>query len=209
MGPSLELTVACVLRSGGQYGPEHVRGLKAQADHWLPDARFMCLSDIEVPCERVPMETDWPGWWAKIELFRHFKGRTLYLDLDTVIVKDPRPLVTDDFLMIQNWVYPELLASGVMSWNGDYSHIADRFDGVKDDVMQRYVTKEQWGDQAFIAENAGNVKPFPWGEIASYKIQRPMHNPPGMARIVAFNGTHVPWNGPRWARQWWSHLSAS
>lgn len=205
----MDLTVACVLRSGGQYGPEHVAGLAAQVAHWLPEARFVCLSDVEVPCERVELQTDWPGWWAKIELFRHFKGRTLYLDLDTVIVKDPRPLVTGEFLMIQNWVYQHLLASGVMSWDGDYSHIADEFEKVKDEVIATYVTREQWGDQAFIAEHAGKVRPFPWGEIAGYRYQRPMNTPPARARIVAFNGTHVPWKGPAWARRWWPSLSAS
>lgn len=200
----MELTVACVLRSGGQYTAEHVRGLMAQAAHWLPGARFACLSDMPVPCERVSLEAGWPGWFSKIELFDHFKGRTLYLDLDTVIIADPKPLVTGAFTMIRNWVYPQLMASGVMSWDGDYSHITRAFEPVAERVMAEYVTRDQWGDQAFIAEHAGNVQCFPPGAIASYKIHRLRGpRPPKYTTIVAFNGTHVPWKGPNWARKWW------
>lgn len=204
MGAQVGLTVACVLRSGGAYRPEHVVGLHAQVRHWLPAARFVCLSDVEVPCERVALRHDWPGWWAKVELFDHFKGRTLYLDLDTVIVADPAPLVTGAFTMIRNWVYPDLLASGVMSWDGDYSHITRAFEPVADRVMAEYVTRVQWGDQAFIAEQAGEVQAFAPGAIASYRYHRLSGpKPPKYTTIVAFNGTHLPWHGPKWARKWW------
>lgn len=202
------LTVACVLRSGGSYLPEHVEGLKLQVAHWLPDARFVCLSDVDVPCERIPLESDWPGWWAKIELFRHLKGRTLYLDLDTVIVADPSKMVTGRFTMIRNWAYPNLLASGVMSWDGDYSHITQAFEPIADRVMAEYVTRERWGDQAFIAEHAGKVDVFAPNEVVSYRMHVARHKlkqPSRWAKIVAFNGTHLPWvAGPAWARQWWA-----
>jgi hypothetical protein len=199
-----ELTVACVLRSGGAYRAEHVAGLQAQVRHFMPGARFVCLSDVPVPCERVALESGWPGWWAKVELFRHFGGRTLYLDLDTVIVDDPAWLVTGRFTMIRNWVYPSLFASGVMSWFGDYSHIARAFEPVAERVIAEYVTREQWGDQAWIAENAGDVRAFPPGAIASYKVHRLNGlKPPKYTTIVAFNGVCPPWDGPAWARRWW------
>lgn len=197
------MTVACVLRSGGKYEPRHVAGLAKQVNHYMPQARFVCLSDVSVPCERVPLATDWPSWWAKIELFRHFKGPTLYLDLDTVMQKDCTSLVGSRLRMIRNWVYPELLASGVMSWTGDYSSIADKFESVKDRVIKTYVTRERWGDQAFIAENS-DAEGFEPGLIVSYKYQvmrksRLMHD----AHIVAFNNDTLPWDGPDWARKWW------
>lgn len=207
MGTSVDLTVACVLRSGGQYSAWHVAGLRAQVAHWLPAARFVCLSDVPVDCERVPLERDWPGWWAKVELFRHFKGRTLYLDLDSVIVGDPAPLVTGEFLMVRNWLLPDLFTSAVMSWNGDYSHIADAFVDEAERVMDAYVTRDQWGDQAWIAERAGDVRGFPVGEIESYRLQlRRRHRamPSNGTRIVAFNATHPPWRGPDWAKRWWN-----
>lgn len=208
--------MACVLRSGGAYSASHVAGLRAQVAHWLPQARFVCLSDVPVDCERVPLQTDWPGWWAKIELFRHFTGRTFYLDLDSVIVADPAPLVTTGrFMMIRNWGYPKLFASGVMSWHGDYGHITSAFEPMAAAVIEKYTTCEQWGDQAFIAERAGDVRAFPAGAVASYRYQiarRRIVNaaPPKGACVVAFNGTHLPWEAAEdWARVWWEQPQVS
>lgn len=48
----------CVLRSGGDYGPEHVRWLSKQ----VPD--LVCLSDVWVDnVETVRMRYGFPGWW--------------------------------------------------------------------------------------------------------------------------------------------------
>ncbi len=200
------MTVACVLRSGGQYRPEHVKGLMAQVAHYMPEARFVCLSDVQVPCERAALSTGWPGWFSKIELFRHFTGRTLYVDLDTVLLADPSHLVSGGFTMIRNWVYPQQFASGVMAWSGDYSHIADAFEPVAAQVIAEYVTPQRWGDQAFIAEQAGDVQAFQDGAVASWRFQKLSGGKaPSGPIIVAFNGTHVPWKrgSPQWARQWW------
>jgi hypothetical protein len=208
----MDLTVACVLRSGGQYHAGHVRGLMAQVERWMPGTRFVCLSDVPVPCERVELASDWPGWWAKVELFQHLKGRTLYLDLDSVIVGDPLPLVTGRFTMIKNWVDPTLRASGVMSWSGDYSHITKQFAPIAQRVMDAYVTSKRWGDQAFIAERAGRVDTFRPGLVVSYRYQKHHFRrgkPPNGARVVAFNGTCVPWEGPEWARCWWEEKEAA
>lgn len=205
-----DLTVACVLRSGGIYEARHVAGLAAQVEHWLPGARFACLSDMPVPCERVPLQHGWPGWWAKVELFQHFRGPTLYLDLDTVIVADPAPLVTGRFSMIRNWVYPELLAGGVMSWCGDHSAITQAFGLVAQQVMASYTTRERWGDQAFIAEQAalaGPVETFDAGAVVSYRYHHLARalRPPKSARIVAFNAVCPPWDARQhWAHRWWS-----
>lgn len=210
MGPQVGLTVACVLRSGGAYDATHVAGLRDQVSHWLPSARFVCLSDVPVECERVPLESDWPGWWAKIELFRQFKERTLYMDLDSVIVGDPAPLVTGDFVMCRNWILPHLFTSAVMTWDGDYSHIADAFSPVADEVMRDYVTCEQWGDQAWIAEHAGNVEGFAPGMVESYRLQvqkRRKIVPSEGTRVVAFNQESPPWSGPQWAAQWWKRAA--
>jgi hypothetical protein len=202
------LTVACVLRSGGQYGPEHVAGLQRQVAHYMPAARFACLSDVEVPCERVPLQDNWPGWWSKLELFRHLKGRTLYLDLDTVLVADAEPLVTGQFTMIKNWVLPHLNCSGVMAWDGDFEHITREFETVAERVMRTYNTTERWGDQAFIAEKARHgrrVASFPATAVVSWRYGNFQHRsgPPPGSRIVAFNGVCVPWDGPEWAQLWW------
>jgi len=53
---------------------------------------FYCLTnkpEINIPGTCIPLLHNYPGWWSKIELHRPDlpKGRTLYLDLDTTIVR--------------------------------------------------------------------------------------------------------------------------
>lgn len=83
------LTVASVYRSGGRlYSPRYVEHLRRMVTRHLSiPHRFVCLSDVEVPCERIPLVTDWRGYQSKIELYRPglFNGPVLYFDLDTVI----------------------------------------------------------------------------------------------------------------------------
>lgn len=203
MAADAPLTVACLLRSGGIYEPKHVVSLSKQVEHFMPGTRFACLSDVDVPCERLALRSSWPGWWAKLEMFDHFKGRTLYFDLDDVIVGDPSPLACGRFKMIRNWRLPHLMASGVMYWDGDYSHITRAFEPIAQTVMDSYVTRDQWGDQAFIAEQAGAVEAFPPGHIQSwlYSMGRSRRIPSG-ARVIAFNNDAPPWAGPAWARRW-------
>ena len=82
--------VACVLRSGGPYDASYVARLRDGVERHLPSARFVCLSDVEVPCERIPLATSWPRNWAKIELFTPglWDGPVLFIDLDTDVVGD-------------------------------------------------------------------------------------------------------------------------
>ena len=112
------LTVATLLKSGGDFSVRHVERLQGQIAKVLPDAEFVCLSDVPVPCRRIPLIHDqWVRWWGQIELFRPglFTGPVLYMDLDT-IVRGP----LDDLLAIGNlallWDFyrPAGLGSGLM-----------------------------------------------------------------------------------------------
>jgi hypothetical protein len=60
--------------------------------------RFYCLTNdmnADIPAEKIELLHDWPGWWSKVELFRPDLpcGRTLYLDLDTHIIKGLQPIL--------------------------------------------------------------------------------------------------------------------
>lgn len=87
----------------------------------------MCLSDVDVPCERVPLITELPGWYAKLELF-HMTGPVLYFDLDTVITGDLSEIASypHQFTMLRDFTHPEYPASGVMAWHGDYGFLFDK-----------------------------------------------------------------------------------
>ena len=117
-----DLTVACVLRSGGDFDAEYVSKLQAGVARNLTLRHtFLCLSDCEVPCARMPLETDWPGWWAKIELFR-LVGTVLYFDLDTVITGNLDEIASypHTFTMLNDVGRYTRPMSGVMAWDGDY-----------------------------------------------------------------------------------------
>ncbi len=80
--------VLTVLRSGGEYMPWHVHALQRQVKEHAPDARFQCLTDVDIPgVETIPLLYGWPGWFAKIEMLRaDIGGGFLYSDLDNVIL---------------------------------------------------------------------------------------------------------------------------
>jgi alpha-N-acetylglucosamine transferase len=91
------LIVACVYWKGkfkgneSPYSPIWIERLQHMVEKNLSiPHRFVCLSNTEVPCERISLKQNWPGWWSKVELFRPnlFEDRVLYLDLDLLVLND-------------------------------------------------------------------------------------------------------------------------
>ena len=84
------ITVACVLRQGGKVGYDATwvdKLQRAVKRHLTIPHRFVCLSDCEVNCERIPLGPLGSGYWSKLQLFQQglFDTPVLYLDLDTLI----------------------------------------------------------------------------------------------------------------------------
>lgn len=188
-----DLTVACVLRSGGDFDAEYVRRLQAGvSEHLSLPHRFVCLSDVNVPCERIVMRRLWPGWWSKLELFEHFQGRTLYFDLDTVIVGslDDIAAYPHRFSMLADFVRPNTYASGVMAWCGNWSHLAT---GFSESEIGNYQRHKRLGDQGWIQDRLG-CEPevlqrlFP-GQIGSRKVRG---RDKARERVVCFHGVPRP-----------------
>jgi alpha-N-acetylglucosamine transferase len=52
------------------------------------------MKDVEV----IQLKNNWPGWWAKMEMFRPDlpMGKTLFLDLDLVILENLDELIEQD-----------------------------------------------------------------------------------------------------------------
>lgn len=165
-----DLTVACVLRSGGMYNAVWVRKLRdGFARHLKAPHTFVCLSDVPVPCERIPLETDWPGWWAKIELFRPglFPGPVLYCDLDHVCCGPLDALAGDhDPDTVIGWrdTYRRtgVWASNLMWWHADLSFLHADFAASPEALMAQYASMPRLGDQAFIA---ARVQTAAWQDI--------------------------------------------
>jgi len=124
------LNFLCVLRAGRKYNAEHVARLQAAvARNCTVPHRFVALSDVDVPCERVTFAHDWPTWWSKIELFRPGvadpDGLNVYIDLDVLIVGNLDAFVSypHRFSMMRDEWYPKRVNSSVMAWRGDRSFI--------------------------------------------------------------------------------------
>lgn len=206
------LTVMCVLKNGALYNAEWVeklmRGVKRNLS--IPH-RFSCLSDVPVPCHRIPMKHDWPGWWGKIELFRKGVVRTpcLYLDLDTVITGSIDELADmgNDFLMLHNFHNPFVVASGVM-WFGRVPHeVYDKFVQKPWDWMeyyQQFTKGNHVGDQAFIADTLHKKVGFIESpRIKSYK-KHCREALPEDAALVCFHGLpRPPEIKSDWMREFW------
>lgn len=202
----MTVTVACVLKSGGVYDASWVAKLqRGVARHLSTPHRFVAFSDVPVPCDRIPLRHDWPGWWSKLELFAEpFDDTVLYFDLDTVVVGSLDRIAAHPhrFTMAHEFYRPQLLCSTAMAWRGDYSDIYRLFAANPIDHARYYDTElskhGRVGDQAFIEDQlcARHVDTFRdlFGErsIASYKVHNCQDAPPTDAAVVAFHGRPKP-----------------
>jgi len=190
------MIVASVLRSGGDFEPKHVYALQKMCAKYLPPHEFVCLSDVDLNCETIPLLHDWVGWWAKMELFR--LPSALYFDLDTVLTGDCTAMVEaakqHDFVIMRD-VYrgqhnPKAMQSSMMYW----SKPVDLYD--KFAALQMYTAG---GDQAYI-EHFMRDKVTYWQDIAdgivSFKADV---LPKGLddANVVIFHGKPRPWQQTR------------
>lgn len=163
------INIVCVLQQGGKvgYDASWVEKLQNSVSRNLTiPHRFICFSDVDVPCDRIPLEhigdAVGHGWWAKLQLFRPglFDNPVLYFDLDTVITNNLDDLVNtvtlqDDFLMWHDVDF-NISSSAVLYWNGDYSAIYQTY--IKDPNYYEHMYSlgnqgptRQVGDQAVIA----------------------------------------------------------
>jgi hypothetical protein len=156
------INVVCVLRQGGKVGYDAtwVEKLKnSVARNLTLEHKFICLSDVDVPCERIPLIKDGIGFWAKLELFRSelFTGPVLYLDLDTVICNNLDNIIhcikDQNFVMLKE-TDKNVVSSAVMWWQGDHSYLWKKYINTPVDVLkEQYSKMPRYGDQAFIEDH--------------------------------------------------------
>lgn len=188
----MRTTILTVLREGGEYTTDHVRRLRDQCAIHAPDVEFVCLSDDLVH--------DWPGWWAKIEAFR-IPGPVLYMDLDTTLTADLRPLLDvagkHEFVALRDFnPHMREMGSGLMAWSGDMSRVYDRFSQDPDRHMAAYTSPRWFGDQGFVERQTGGREYWQDllpGAVVSWKKHCAAGVPDG-ARVVCFHGKPRPWD---------------
>lgn len=222
------ITVACVLkmterRNGighaGYSWPWVVKLARGVRKHLDLPHRFVCLTDdlpqVSSEVHVIPLRHGWPGWWSKLELFRPnvFDGPVVYLDLDTIVTGDLRPLLQwgDRFVMAQDF-YGGGHCSTAMAWRGDYSGVYHHFRQNSEQVIGDYTARVDGriGDQAYIEDRlkveGHDLRTFPLGLVASFKKDARGGKPEGAA-VVAFHGRPKcddPATG--WAYEEWSRL---
>jgi hypothetical protein len=202
-------TVACVLRSGADYRPEHVSALRDQVARWLPGAPFVCLSDVPVDCERIPLRYDLPGWWSKVELCRpDLAGDLLFFDLDTRIVGPLDEIASVEGLVMRSDFYrPTRLASGMMRLTEAARRKAWAV-WTRTPPQAHMARHGRLGDGSFFASAWSGQTVKRWqkilpGQVISYKVhvRRPVRrhlergtgSVPEGARVVCFHGEPRPW----------------
>ncbi len=216
------LTVACVLKSGGEFLPTHVEALAAGVKRHLKQPyRFTCLTDIPSLVELLPgvrTETlihEWPGWFSKLELFRPrlFEDPILYLDLDTIVVGSLDAIARGHyFTVLENFWARDRIGSGMMAWSVEampkLARIYEKFCRAPERYMAEYVVApEKWGDQAFIHHHTP-VEPARWqtkypGKVVSFRrhVLKQQRVPP-RAAVVCFAGKVRPWKLSEEQRAW-------
>jgi len=205
-----DLTIICVLKSGGAYTTEHVvRLFERVKQNTTLDYNFCCLTDIGHEFENryldfsqiniIPLFFDYKGWWSKIELFDSncIPGkRIVYFDLDTLIVKniDALLLREESFIGLRAFnptqgKRKDYIASGILSWIND-----GRFDYILQEFIYNHHTKIFRGDQDYITNqlNKHQIRYSKWQNLIdgvfSYKRHYLKGNTSKKTCVLCFHG---------------------
>jgi hypothetical protein len=207
-------TVVTVLRSGGEFNASHVWAMQRQVKRWAPTGtRFVCLSDVPIKgVECYALGCDWPGWWAKMELFRPDLaelGDFLYTDLDNVIVGPIDEIMFRGeraYLQRGGWTALMWLPSRVRE------QVWDEFISAPEQYMKHFARESvlkingvgNYGDAGFISSQIGGYRE--WEEalpgqvinIMDLRVLTPLgvrwiHNWPIDTRMILCGQPHRPW----------------
>lgn len=189
--------IACVLKIGGEYGPEHVEALRDSIFKHNGFIKIVCLTDYAEEIDGVECRgllNDYPRWWPKLELFDEFKKEpVIYFDLDTVITGPIDDLWRYKLTMLKDVNNLSSFGSGIMAWAGDYSYLYEDFKKNAANYMREYTTTRKWGDQGFIRDFLKETPAsFDFGPVLSYKKHCVNGVPPG-TKVVYFHGKPRPW----------------
>lgn len=155
---------------------------------------LVCLSDVDVPgVPCIPLEYDWPKWWAKLEICRpDIKGDVFFIDLDTNVYKMPEMPGVDTVLT--DFGDPNVIGSGLM-YLTEETRLKVWEEFIKD-PKKNMAAHIKWpaGDQGFFLRFLKGAKR--WQSLInvySYKIHC-KKGIPDNTDILCFHGKPRPWN---------------
>jgi hypothetical protein len=207
--------VACVLKTGGDFGLDHVVRLARQVRGHSKGVCLACLTDVDNTIEMarhidwlLKLKHGWDGWWSKLESM-NLPGPCLYLDLDVTVVGDLTPLIkaaadSFDLIMARGWWGPEdpnRFNSSIMGWRVSQAYLHDLFAADPERHMREGAKankRDSWGDQGFIMKHhRGEIEAWQTllpGFVVSFKRGCLMGEDLSRARIVCSHGKPRPWD---------------
>jgi hypothetical protein len=176
------MNFVCVLKTGGIYTTAHVERLRAML--WQP---VTCLTDDpEVTEPKIALENDWPGWWSKLELFKHDLGHVCYLDLDVTVnhLDWLNGLDPAQFYIMEDAYKPNgcPVNSSVMVWSGPRPEMVD----IQPKDFTRYLGDQDW--IWFCLKGRFTLLEPP--AVVSFK----KHGPVAGSGVVVYHGRPKPWD---------------
>lgn len=201
-------TIVCI-KVGTKYNADYVNRLESMVRRHMSQAcHFVCLTDdpIGIRCETEPIDTDLPGWWSKLVLFKPHPAligqHIIYIDLDTVIVDNIDFLCKQwTFCIIKDWWANTYNSSVMCIPSGFGQRIWTRFECDAAHLMNVY-----HGDQDWITTQVDD--PETWqaiapGKIGSYKADKLIDSPCDFS-MVCFHGEPKPHTIEKgWVRDNW------
>jgi hypothetical protein len=196
--------IACVLKSGGDFNPDHVWWLYQQCHKVMPDWNFGVWSDIKVNSKFWhPLKKNYPKWWSKFEVYEQWHGTPiLMVDLDTIFLKELKilPEHENEMLIIRDpwkdgYRHPERLAGGFMylpEWA--YERLAQV---ARDQGMDSLVSEFEGNDQPLLhhlfKDVALRFQDHYIDQVVSYKVHVKGIGIQPENRVVYFHGNPRPW----------------
>lgn len=136
------------VRTGDKYSQWYEDNLKHMID------TYSGLDYDEFVVIRDDLYDDDSGTLNKLQMFDRFKsGQNIYFDLDMLIKGDCNHLLRKEFTLCHaHWRGPDHtpLNSSIVSWQGDVSHINNKFHEDHEYAFTKYYR----GDDQYIYENA-------------------------------------------------------
>ena len=126
------MRVICV-NTGDKYSQWYTDNLKHMIDNY---------SQLNYTSFEVIDQEEYGGVYDKLLMFDKFRdGQNIYFDLDVLIKGDCNQFLRNELTVCHAWwrkPYHTPLNSSIISWNGDYSHIYDKFEYNPDKYMLIY-----------------------------------------------------------------------
>ncbi len=191
------ITLKTVLRSGGEYNPEHVLRMQEMLDRYVDcPARFVCYSDVDIPGMEVrPLLHAWPGWWSKLEIFRDNDEQSFYIDLDMTIDQNITDIVSykSNFIALRNMnARIAGIGSAMMGWVGNKPSVYVAMECATADIIKKFSGKmgtPYHGDQGLLWDfYSGNFEFYQ--DIFPNRIKR-FNERGGCVKV--FYGRNRPW----------------